>query len=111
MPPQPITATVLPGSTLAAWNTAPTPVMTPQPTRAARSSGMSWVDLHHRVLVHQHLLGEGRQVERLVERLPVPRSRRAAPGSSFTSVLSQRLGWPVMQYSHSPQNTDRQVMT
>ena len=40
-PPQPITATVAPGSTLAALNTAPTPVMTPQPTSAARSSGMS----------------------------------------------------------------------
>ena len=40
-PPQPITATVAPGSTLAALNTAPTPVITPQPTSAARSSGMS----------------------------------------------------------------------
>ena len=41
MPPQPITATVAPGSTLAALKTAPTPVMTPQPTSAARSNGMS----------------------------------------------------------------------
>ncbi len=41
MPPQPTTATVEPGSTFAALNTAPTPVITPQPTRAARSSGMS----------------------------------------------------------------------
>ena len=40
MPPQPITATVLPGSTLAAWNTAPYPVITPQPTSVARSSGI-----------------------------------------------------------------------
>jgi len=40
-PPQPITATVAPGSTLAALNTAPTPVITPQPTSAARSSGIS----------------------------------------------------------------------
>ena len=40
-PPQPITATVEPGSTLAALNTAPTPVITPQPTSAARSSGIS----------------------------------------------------------------------
>ena len=38
-PPVPITATVLPGSTLAVLITAPTPVVTPQPTRAARSSG------------------------------------------------------------------------
>ena len=41
MPPQPITATVSPGSTFAVRNTAPTPVMTPQPISAARSSGMS----------------------------------------------------------------------
>ena len=41
MPPQPITATVEPGSTFAAWNTAPTPVITPQPTSAQRSSGTS----------------------------------------------------------------------
>ena len=41
MPPQPITATVSPGSTLAVLNTAPTPVITPQPISAARSSGMS----------------------------------------------------------------------
>ena len=40
-PPQPITATLVPGSTLAVWNTAPTPVSTPQPISAARSSGMS----------------------------------------------------------------------
>src|SRR3972149_1702334 len=38
-PPQPNTATVAPGSTLAVLNTAPTPVVTAQPTSAARSSG------------------------------------------------------------------------
>ena len=41
MPPQPNTATVLPAVTLAVLITAPAPVMTPQPTRAARSSGIS----------------------------------------------------------------------
>ena len=40
-PPQPITATVDPGSTLAVLNTAPTPVVTPHPMSAARSRGMS----------------------------------------------------------------------
>ncbi len=40
-PPQPITATVSPGRTLAVLNTEQTPVSTPQPIRAARSSGMS----------------------------------------------------------------------
>jgi hypothetical protein len=40
-PPQPITATVSPGRTLEVWITAPTPVITEQPIRAARSNGMS----------------------------------------------------------------------
>ena len=43
MPPQPMMATVDPGSTLAVRNTAPRPVVTPQPMRAARSSGISGV--------------------------------------------------------------------
>jgi hypothetical protein len=40
-PPAPQTATVEPGSTLAVLSAAPTPVMTPHPISAARSSGMS----------------------------------------------------------------------
>ena len=40
-PPQPKTATVEPGSIRAVFSAAPTPVVTPQPMRAARSSGMS----------------------------------------------------------------------
>ena len=37
MPPQPITATVEPKTTCAAFVTAPTPVITPQPMSAAFS--------------------------------------------------------------------------
>ena len=40
-PPQPITATVLPGSTLALKMTAPTPVVALQPMRAAWAMGKS----------------------------------------------------------------------
>src|SRR5216683_2790111 len=40
-PPQPTTATVAPGSTLAVLITEPTPVMTPQPISAATSKGTS----------------------------------------------------------------------
>ena len=40
-PPQPITATLAPGGTLAVRITAPTPVGTAHPTMAARSRGMS----------------------------------------------------------------------
>ena len=38
-PPSPTTSTDCPGSTFAVFRTAPTPVMTAQPTRAACSSG------------------------------------------------------------------------
>ena len=68
MPPQPITATVEPGSTLAVLNTAPTPVVTPQPISAARSSGMSSRIFTSAVLVHEHLLGERAHVEERVRR-------------------------------------------
>ena len=40
-PPHPKTATVEPGSIRAVLSTAPTPVVTPHPMSAARSSGMS----------------------------------------------------------------------
>ena len=40
-PPAPKTATDCPASTRAVLITAPTPVITPQPIRQARSSGMS----------------------------------------------------------------------
>jgi len=40
-PPQPNTATVWPASSPELRNAAPTPVNTPQPTSAARSSGSS----------------------------------------------------------------------
>ena len=84
MPPQPITATVSPGRTWAVLITAPTPVVTPQPISAARSSGMSLRISTQRVLVHEHLLGERREVGELADRVAVraaaaPRSARAAP--------------------------------
>ena len=41
IPPNPKTATVLPGSTLAVLSTAPMPVVTPQPSRQTFSSGAS----------------------------------------------------------------------
>ncbi len=40
-PPQPMTATLAPGSTRAVLITAPTPVITPHPTSAAISNGTS----------------------------------------------------------------------
>ena len=57
-PPQPITATVPPTSTLAVWITAPNPVVTPQPINAARFEGHVLPDFHQRMFVHQQLLRE-----------------------------------------------------
>ena len=41
-PPHPTTTTVSPGCTSAAYTAEPQPVVTPQPTSAALSSGMSF---------------------------------------------------------------------
>ena len=52
-PPQPYTTAVWPTSTLERYITAPTPVITPQPTRQAEVNGTSfgmatpWHGLHH----------------------------------------------------------------
>ena len=70
MPPAPNTATVEPGSTFAVCTTAPQPVITLQPIRQARSSGMSSRTLTERMLMHEHLLGECGQVQKLVQVLP-----------------------------------------
>ena len=90
-PPQPITATVLPGSTLAVWITAPTPVVTPQPINAARSSGISGTNLHDRMLVHEHLLGERREVRELAHRHALFRQARCLVlGTPHGRFLAQR---------------------
>ncbi len=111
MPPQPITATVEPGSTLAAWNTAPTPVITPQPTSAQRSSGTSSRTFTTACSCTSIFSAKADRFIAWFSTSPFQVRRRAAPGSSFTSVFSHRFGWPVMHCAHSPQNTDRQVIT
>ena len=45
MPPMPKMATVSPSLTLAVFNTAPMPVVTPQPSRQTSSSGASLLTL------------------------------------------------------------------
>ena len=107
-----MTATVSPGRTPAVLNTAPRPVVTPQPIRAARSRGMSSRIFTTRVLVDEHLLGE--------------RARARANWKTGAAVAAQagRLGrvgggadgctgavGPDTQKSQWPQKTERQVMT
>ncbi len=43
IPPNPNTATVAPGSTLAVFSTAPIPVVIPQPSKHTLSSGAAWL--------------------------------------------------------------------
>ena len=62
-PPQPITATVSPGRTLEVWITAPTPVITAAADQGGAVERHVLADRHAGVLVDQHLLGEGRQVQ------------------------------------------------
>ncbi len=91
-PPQPMTATVVPGSTLAVLNTAPRPVMTPQPDQGGPVEGHLGADLHDGVLVDEHLLGEGRQVEELVHGRAIGpgQARRRSTGRGGLGALSHR---------------------
>ena len=111
-PPQPITATVAPGSTLAALNTAPTPVITPQPTSAARSSGMSGSIFTIEFSCTSICSAKDERLRNwFISSPPFHESRREMPGGILTSVFSQRFGWPVTHCEQVPQNTERQVMT
>ena len=110
-PPQPTTATVLPGSTLAVWNTAPTPVITPQPTRAARSSGMSSRTFTSACSCTTICsANEDRLANWAIGSSPFLRRPRDASGP-LTSGFSHSDMWPVRHGSQWPQNTDRQVIT
>jgi hypothetical protein len=57
MPPTPITITLCPWETLARLNTAPTPVMTPQPSSDATSNGTLLVDRDALTTLDDGLLG------------------------------------------------------
>ena len=112
-PPQPITATVSPGSTLAVWNTAPTPVITPQPISAARSSGMSSRIFTTAFSCTSICSANDGEVGELVHRLAAVAGEApgARPAAASRLVLVAERGCPVRQCSQWPQNTDRQVMT
>ena len=111
-PPQPITATVSPGATFAVWIAAPKPVMTPQPIRAARSSGMSSRIFTTAFSCTSICSANDDRLAKLCSCSGRSHSRRLdTPGGSFTSVLVQIAGRPVVQFSQVPQNTDRQVTT
>ncbi len=111
-PPQPITATVSPGTSLQALKMVPAPVVTAQPITAARSSGIalsmatqacSWTSI------------ASAKPERLsiwAIALPSPAViRGGAPRARRVSPPGQSDIRPVTQYSQWPQKAERQVTT
>ena len=106
-----MTATVEPGLTFAAWITAPTPVSTPQPTSAARSSGTSGLIFTNAFSCTSICSAKDDRFENWCTRSPFRDRRSERPGGSFTSTLSHRFGCPVTHCGQLPQNTDRQVTT
>ena len=111
-PPQPITATVSPGRTLAVWVTAPMPVVTAQPIRAARSSGMSLRMAVQACSCTSMCSAKADRFRYWV--MAAPSGSDSRGGSSlprWVSGLGQSDMWPVRQYSQWPQKADRQVTT
>src|SRR4051794_33136066 len=106
MPPTPITSTLWPWDTLARLNTAPTPVMTPQPSSEATSKGTSL------------LIGTAWRAFTTVcsENAPMLAncSTLRSPWRNGADILPidcrQWVGRPLSQASHAPQ-FDRVEMT
>src|SRR5262249_18829673 len=109
-PPQPNTATIDPGATRAVFNAAPTPVVTPQPIKAARSNGRSSRTRTMALLCTSIFSAYADKLANWLTVEPFHRSLGAAslgpPGR-----VDHRCVLPVRQYSHWPQNTDKQPMT
>ena len=101
-PPAPMTTALLPGVSWAVLRTAPTPVMTPQARRHARSSPRSAGTGDQLRLVHHHRLREAGHADAQVERLAGPARGAGAP-SSGRSCPSQRYAAPVRQGRQPPQ--------
>src|SRR5258706_287958 len=104
-PPQPNTATVEPGSTLAVLNTAPTPVVTAQPTSAARSSGIFgsiFTTLSTESVAYSAITP---QPEKMLSGLPSLSFVRGVPSGGVTSALPCSMhstGRPAEQKRHLP---------
>src|SRR2546430_2222636 len=99
-PPQPITATLDPGSTSAVLSAAPTPVVTPQPISASWSSGRSVSTF---TACDSEIVIASENVPRPVKPGTGVPSARFARGTIITApVCSQRFDWPWTQYQQAP---------
>src|SRR5262249_7802035 len=99
-----------PGSTLAALNTAPTPVITPQPTSAARSSGISGSIFTVAFSCTSICSANEDKLKAWFRCCPFQVIRCATPGSILTSVFSHKFGCPVSHGGQVQQNPERQVI-
>src|SRR5437868_14606686 len=104
-PPQPNTATLAPGSTLAVLNTAPTPVVTPQPTSAAHSAGIFGSTLIRFSAETVAYSAIAPQPEKILSDAPFASCTRGEPAGAVVSALPcsrQCTGRPDTQKRHLP---------
>ena len=104
-PPQPNTATDEPGSTFAVLNTAPTPVVTPQPTSAAQSSGIFGSILIRFSADTVAYSAIAPQPEKMLSGAPAASCTRGVPSSGVVSALPcsrHSTGRPATQKRHLP---------
>ena len=115
MPPQPKTATLLPILTLAALTTAPTPVITPQPSSAALSRGKSGGILTTAAsgivesCANVETPAKCRTGVSLIRKRVVPSGIR--PVRRICVPTSHSAGRPPVQYSQVPQDTRQMGIT
>ena len=89
-PPQPTTATSAPAGTWALLKTAPVPVITAQPSKAARSSGMSLRILTRALRCTSICSAKPERLNTWLTCWPSRASRCALPGGCLTSVSMHR---------------------
>ena len=87
--PQPITATCAPASTRASRLTAPTPVMTPQPSRHARSNGISGGNRDGARFGNDEILGVRRDDREMVQPAAVQAQARRAVEQVAARLLAR----------------------
>ncbi len=111
-PPHPKTATLEPGATRAVFSAAPTPVVTPQPTKAARSNGMSLSIFTTARSCSSIISANPDKSENCAMPTPSWDSRGAAPlGRRQARLFEQRCGQPRWHSLQEPQKIDVQAMT
>ena len=110
-PPQPTTATVLPGSTFAVFNAAPKPVVAPHPINASRSKGTSSCTFTTAFSCTSISSAYDPSCAICVTASPCWLNRGGSSRPRVTSIRLQRLGCPRRQNSQCPQNTDRHMIT